>query len=116
MTTLKPDHPFGPSPLRIIAVNLDGVPMDCEDDDTAHVWVRVLGWSPRRAFLTGAAPFAAAAQCEPADLAGRIFLARLDLNAVPGNDDTAGERLEWPELREAPPLPEEWRRPAEPTT
>jgi hypothetical protein len=106
MTT---NHPFGPSPVRIIAVDLDPVPLDCEDTDTAHVWVRVLGWSPRRAFLTGAAPFAAAANCDPADLPGRLFLARLDLNNPPSNEDTAGERLEWPELRQAPPLPEEWR-------
>ncbi|MEU0332195.1 hypothetical protein [Streptomyces sp. NPDC006193] len=109
MTTT--DHSFGLSPLRVIAVDLDGVPMDCEDDDTAHVWVRVLGWSPRRAFLTGAAPFAAAARCQPADLTGRVFLARLDLNNPPSNDDTAGERLEWPDLCEAPPLPREWTRP-----
>lgn len=107
-------HRFGLSPLRVIAVDLEGVPLDCEDDDTAHVWVRVIGWSPRRAFLTGARPFAQAADCDPAELAGRVFLARLDLDAIPSNDDTAGERLEWPELREAPPLPEEWTRSPEP--
>lgn len=109
MTTAE--HPYGPSPLRVIAVDLDGVPMDCEDTDTAHVWVRVLAWSPRRAYLTGAAPFAAAAGCDPADLTGRVFLARLNLDAPPSTDDTAGERLEWPGLREAPPLPKEWRSP-----
>lgn len=103
-------HPYGPTVLRVIAVGLDGAPMDCEDTDTAHVWIRVIGWSPRRAFLTGAAPFAAAAQCEPADLTGRTFIARLDLDNPPSNDDTAGERLEWPDLREAPPLPKEWQR------
>lgn len=113
MTTA--DHPYGPTVLRVIAVSLDPMPLDCEDTDTAHVWVKVPGWTPRRAFLTGAAPFAAAAQCEPADLTGRIFIARLNLDAVPGNDDTAGERLEWPELRLAPPIPDEWKRPTEPT-
>ncbi|MFI1767500.1 hypothetical protein ACH41H_36385 [Streptomyces sp. NPDC020800] len=95
-------------PLCPIAVNLDGTPMDCEDDDTAHVWVKVPGWTPRRAFLTGAQPFAEAAACEPADLAGRVFLARLDPDQPPGINDTVGERLEWPELRPAPPLPDGW--------
>ncbi|MEW2250413.1 hypothetical protein AB0907_24100 [Streptomyces sp. NPDC006975] len=107
MTT---DHPYRATVVRVIAVDLDGVPMDCEDDDEAHVWVRVLGWSPRRAFYTGAQPFAEAARCHPAALTGRVFLARLDLDHPPGNDDTAGERLEWPELRLAPPLPPEFRR------
>jgi hypothetical protein len=102
-------HPYLPSPVRIIAVSLDGTPLDCEDDDTAHVWVKVPGWTMRRAFLTGARPFAEAAGCEPADLAGRLFLARLDLDHPPGNDDTTGERLEWPELRPAPPLPDDFR-------
>lgn len=108
LTDQQPTHRYGLSVLSIIAVSLDPMPMDCEDTDTAHVWVRVPGWTPRRAFLTGAAPFAKAAGCEPAELAGRRFFARLDLNTVPGNDDTAGERLEWPELQECPPLPAEW--------
>jgi hypothetical protein len=39
---------------------------------------------------------------------GVRFLAELDLDNPPGNDDTAGERLEWPGLRPAPPVPAEW--------
>lgn len=104
-------HPWGPSVLRVIAVSTDGAPMDCEDDETAHVWVKVPGWTPRRAFCTGASPFATTAQCDPEDLIGRVFTARIDLDAVPGNDDTAGERLEWPDLRLAPPIPDEWTSP-----
>lgn len=102
-------HRFLPTVVRVIAVDTDGAPMDCEDDDTAHVWVRVLAWSPRRAFLTGAQPFARAAGCAPAALEGRMFFARLDVYAPPGNDDTAGERLDWPDLRLCPPLPAAWR-------
>jgi hypothetical protein len=98
-----------PTVVRVIAVDSDGAPMDCEDDDPDHVWVRVLAWSPRRAFLTGARPFAQAARCAPAALAGRMFYARLDVHAPPGNDDTAGERLEWPDLRLCPPPPTEWK-------
>lgn len=79
--------------------------------DTAHVWVSVPGWSPRRAFLTGAQPFAAAAGCAPEELAGRMFFADLDLYNPPGNDDTSGERLDFPGLRECPPLPASWLNP-----
>lgn len=94
--------------ISIVAVELNFGQMDCCDDDTAHVWVSVSGWSPRRAFLTGAAPFAAAAECTPSELMGRYFTAELDLDNQPGNEDTAGERLEWPALAECPPLPPEW--------
>ncbi|GGZ72866.1 hypothetical protein ACFOOM_01255 [Streptomyces echinoruber] len=95
--------------LTIIALG-DGVPLDCCDEDTAHVWVRVTAWSPRRAFLTGAAPFVEASGRPAAELVGVRFLADLDLDNPPGNADTAGERLEWPNLRPAPPLPSEWMR------
>lgn len=88
--------------MRVIAVQDDGARMDCCDEDTAHVWVRVLAWSPRRAFLTGAGPFAEAAGVPADELGGRVFLAELDLDAIPENDDTAGERLEWPGLKVAP--------------
>lgn len=83
--------------LRIIAV----------DTDPAHVWVTVPAWSPRRALLTGAAPFAEAAGCAPDALAGRRFFAELDLDNPPATQDTGGERLEWPGLRPCPPLPAE---------
>lgn len=102
-------HRYLPTVVRVIAVDTNGTPMDCCDEDTAHVWVRVLAWSPRRAFLTGARPFAVAARCAPAALAGRLFFARLDLDSPPGNEDTSGERLEWPELRLCPPLPDKWK-------
>jgi Holliday junction resolvase RusA-like endonuclease len=94
--------------VRVIAVQSDGSRMDCCDEDTTHVWVRVLAWSPRRAFLTGAGPFTQAAGVPAAELAGWVFLAELDLDAIPENDDTAGERLEWPGLRVAPPVPGGW--------
>ncbi|MET9321912.1 RusA family crossover junction endodeoxyribonuclease [Streptomyces sp. NPDC003038] len=92
--------------VRVIAVQ-EGGQMDCCDTDSAHVWVRVMAWSPRRAFLTDAAPFVAASGIPADDLAGRTFLAELDLDAIPGNEDTAGERLEWPGLRLAPRGPEQ---------
>ncbi|MFD4315068.1 RusA family crossover junction endodeoxyribonuclease [Streptomyces sp. NPDC058548] len=92
--------------VRVVAVG-DGTQLDCCDEDTAHVWVRVVAWSPRRAFLTGAAPFVAAAGAPAADLVGRAFLADLDLDTVPPNDDTAGERLEWPQLRLLSKIPEQ---------
>ncbi|MFE4796160.1 RusA family crossover junction endodeoxyribonuclease [Streptomyces sp. NPDC056708] len=98
--------------VRVLAVS-EGQQLDCCDEDTAHVWVRVMAWSPRRAFLTGASPFAEAAGVPAAALAGRVFLAELDLDAVPENDDTSGERLEWPGLRLAPEIPEQWMSGAE---
>lgn len=100
-------HKWLPTVVSVIAVE-EGGRLDCCDEDTAHVWVTVLGWSPRRAFLTGAAPFVAASGKEAADLVGEHFTARLDLDDPPGNEDTNGERLEWPELEVAPPIPAEW--------
>jgi hypothetical protein len=100
-------HKWLPTILSVIAVE-EGGRLDCCDEDTAHVWVTVLGWSPRRAFLTGAAPFVAASSKKAVDLVGEHFTARLDLDDPPGNDDTNGERLEWPELQLAPPIPAEW--------
>lgn len=98
------------TPVRVLSVDFRAGQLDCCDDDTAHVWVVVTAWSPRRAFLTGAAPFAAAANCPPADLAGRRFFAELDLYNPPGNEDTTAERLEFPGLRLSPPLPAKWQR------
>lgn len=96
-----------PTVVTVIAVE-EGGRLDCCDEDTAHVWVRVIDWTPRRAFLTGAAPFVAAAGKPAAGLVGSHFTARLDLWDPPGNEDTDGERLEWPDLRLAPPIPVEW--------
>ncbi|MFD3844789.1 RusA family crossover junction endodeoxyribonuclease [Streptomyces microflavus] len=73
--------------------------------DVAHAWVRVTGWSAHRAFLTGASVFATTAGVRPAELAGRRFMAELDLAAAPGNENTAGERLLWPGLQVAPNVP-----------
>ncbi|MFE2424858.1 hypothetical protein [Streptomyces hokutonensis] len=98
-----------PTVVSVIAVE-EGARLDCCDEDTAHVWVSVPGWSPRRAFLTGAAPFVAVSGKAPADLVGVRFVAELDLDNPPGNDDTNGERLERPELGIAPPIPAEWLR------
>ncbi|MFF4388517.1 RusA family crossover junction endodeoxyribonuclease [Streptomyces sp. NPDC001552] len=93
--------------VRVLAVS-SNTRMDCGEEDTAHVWVRVTAWSPRRAFLTGAAPFAAAAGVPAAELTGRQFLADLDLDEVPVNGGPVGERLEWPGLVVAPKIPEQW--------
>lgn len=85
------------TPLRVLSAN----------SDTAQVWVRVEAWSPRRAFLTAAAPFTAAAGLTVPELAGRTFLADLDPAAVPGNEDTADEVLEWPRLVLVPEIPQQ---------
>jgi hypothetical protein len=90
--------------VTVLAVE-EGARLDCCDEDTAHVWVRVTAWTPRRAFLTGAAPFVDAAGKPAAELVGVRFLADLDLDNPPGNTDTNGERLEWPDLRVAPRHP-----------
>ena len=94
--------------ISVIAV-ADDVKLDCCDEELHHVWVEVTTWSPRRAYLTGALPFLLAAGCEPQELEGRYFVA--DLPANPPSDrpeDTVGERLEWRNLQEAPPIPEGW--------
>ncbi|MFF0395103.1 hypothetical protein ACFYSJ_04835 [Streptomyces sp. NPDC005248] len=88
----------------MIAADLDGARMDCWDEETAHLWVRVIAWSPRRAFLTGASPFVEASGKTPEELVGCAFLTELDLNNPPGNEDTTGERLEWPGLKLCPPF------------
>ncbi|MFE6021654.1 hypothetical protein ACFQ6O_34640 [Streptomyces sp. NPDC056441] len=95
-----------PTVVSVIAVE-EGGRLDCCDEDTAHVWVTVAGWSPRRAFLTGAAPFVEASGKKAADVVDEHFTARLDLDDQPGNEDTNGERLEWPELALCPPIPAE---------
>ncbi|WP_330464355.1 hypothetical protein OIC43_36855 [Streptomyces sp. NBC_00825] len=100
-------HKWQPTIVSVIAVE-EGGRLDCCDKDTAHVWVTAVGWSPRRAFLTGAAPFVAASGKKVAGLAGEHFTSRLDLDDQPGNEDTSHERLEWPELALCPPLPAEW--------
>lgn len=92
--------------VTVIAV-ADGGRLDCCDEDTAHVWVRVTAWSPRQAFLTGAGPFVEAFGWKAPDLVGTRFLAELDLDNPPSNSDTDGERLQWPGLRVAPPIPAE---------
>ncbi|MFE4329701.1 hypothetical protein ACFRQM_09615 [Streptomyces sp. NPDC056831] len=97
--------------LRIVAVDIDGGQMDCCDTETVHVWVMVPAWSPRRAFRTGARVFLDASGLDAGALVGARFFTRLDLDNPPGNDDTNGERLEWPDLRLCPPLPESWTGP-----
>ncbi|GAA3371139.1 hypothetical protein GCM10020367_20600 [Streptomyces sannanensis] len=92
--------------VHVIAVETGGK-LDCCDTDTAHAWVTATHWLPRRAYLTGAAPFAAVAGCEPTGLVDRFFTAQLPADP-PGDTDTNGERLEWPELEECPPLPDDW--------
>lgn len=83
--------------------------LGCCDQDGPAVWVRVTAWSPRRAFLTDAAPFLEASGREAEELPGLRFFAVLPLDEPPSNDDTAGERLEWPGLGLCPPVPAEWQ-------
>ncbi|MEU1815208.1 RusA family crossover junction endodeoxyribonuclease [Streptomyces roseifaciens] len=84
--------------VRVIAVS-DGPHAGILVEDAAQVWVRVLAWSPRRAFLTSAAPFAKAAGVPARELAGHTFLTDAGLGPAPGNDHPAGEEdLEWPGL------------------
>jgi hypothetical protein len=100
------DHPYLPSPVRILKVDTDHGRMDCCDDDPRKVWV-VTQWSYRRAVLTHAAPFLEAAGTDDlASLEGRVFMTRLDLSNPPPFDHEGGERLEWPELTLARPMRE----------
>ncbi|MGW1989666.1 hypothetical protein [Embleya sp. NPDC001921] len=90
--------------LHIVAVDETRRTTDY-DADSAHVWVRVPAWSPARAFRTGATAFVAAAGVPAADLVDRVFVADLDVDAVPGNVGTLGEQLLWPGLCMAPRIP-----------
>jgi len=84
--------------------------MDCCDDDPRKVWVVVGGWSHRRAILTHAAPFLEAAGTDDVtSLEGQTFMASLDLFDPPPFVHEGGERLEWPELRLAPPMSEVYK-------
>jgi Holliday junction resolvase RusA-like endonuclease len=97
-------------PRKTVVTVLDVEPMTrlgCCDEDGPAVWVKVTAWSPRRAFLTDAAPFLAVSGRAAEDLPGLRFFADLDLDNPPGMD-TAGERLEWPGLGLCPPVPAEW--------
>ncbi|MGA5202718.1 RusA family crossover junction endodeoxyribonuclease [Streptomyces variegatus] len=98
-------------PLKTVITVLAADPntrLGCCDTDGPAVWVRVTAWSPRRAFLTDAAPFLAVSGKDVEDLPGLRFFADLDLNNPPKNDDTSGEHLEWPGLGLCPPVPAEW--------
>ncbi|WP_454613265.1 RusA family crossover junction endodeoxyribonuclease [Streptomyces collinus] len=94
--------------VTVIGVEPD-TRLGCCDQDGPAVWVRVTAWSPRRAFLTDAAPFMEVSGGAAEDLPGLRFFADLPLDNPPANDDTAGERLEWPGLGLCPPVPAEWR-------
>lgn len=84
--------------------------LDCCDEETHHVWVRVITWSGRRAYLTGASPFVEAAEkawgeCRPGDLKDAHFYADLPMEPPPAVAEP-GERLEWPGLELCPPIEE----------
>lgn len=101
-------------PLKTVVTVLGVEPntrLGCCDADGPAVWVRVTAWSPRRAFLTDAAPFLAVSGKDVEDLPGLRFFADLDLDHPPTNDDTTGEHLEWPGLGLCPPIPAEWLAP-----
>lgn len=98
-------------PFKTVITVLACEPMTrlgCCDEDGPAVWVRVTAWSPRRAFLTDARPFLEVSGTAAEDLPGLRFFADLDVHNPPANDDTSGERLEWPGLGLCPPVPAEW--------
>lgn len=95
-----------PSLVRVLATESSGQ-MDCCDDDPRKAWVVAVGWSYRRAVLTHAAPFLAAAGTDDLKaIEGVVFTARLDLSSPPPFSHEGGERLEWPELAVAPSIEE----------
>lgn len=98
--------------VSIIAVE-EGGKLDCCDEETHHVWVTVLTWSGRRAYLTGASPFLKAVGEtvieNVTDLTGTHFYADLPFNAPPAVPEP-GEHLEWPGLELTPPTEEIERR------
>lgn len=99
-----------PAIVSIVHVDVRGGRMDCEDDDPYKVWVTATSWSYRRAYLTHAAPFMEAAKVsDPYALEGMHFIAKLPMTP-PDVDHEGGERLEWPELRLAPPKHEVYER------
>lgn len=91
--------------VSVEAVMLGQLKMGCCDEETDHVWVTVLTWSGRRAYLTGASPFVKAAGRPAAELDGLHFYATLPMDPPPA-DPEPGELLEWPELELAPPIEE----------
>lgn len=108
---VKPGHRFLPSALHVLKAEVDHGRMDCCDDDPRKVWVVVGGWSYRRAVLTHAEPFLAAAETDDVmSLEGQTFMASLDLENPPPFEHEGGERLEWPGLRLAPPMSEVYER------
>lgn len=103
-------HRFLPSPVYILKAEEDHDRMDCEDDDPRKVWV-VASWSLRRAVLTHAEPFLrAAGATDVMSLEGKHFMTRIDLGDPPPFEHEGGERLEWPELKLAPPMEEVYER------
>jgi hypothetical protein len=102
---------FLPTVVSILKAEEDHDRMDCCDDDPRKVWVVIVAWSGRRAVLTHAAPFLAAAGTDDLpSLEGRDFMCRLDLDNPPPFEHEGGERLEWPDLRLAPPMSEVYAR------
>lgn len=100
-------HHFLPSPLHVLKAEADHGAMDCCDDDPRKVWIVIGGWSYRRAVLTHAEPFMKAAGTDDLmALEGLTFTASLDLLNPPPFEHEGGERLEWPDLKLARPLPE----------
>lgn len=97
-----------PTVVRVVAIEDNHGKLDCCDEETAHVWVRVLTWSGRRAYLTGASPFMEAAGSAVPDLyslQGERFYADLPVEPPPAQPEP-GERLEWPSLKLRPPIDE----------
>lgn len=99
----------GRTVVTVIAVEDNCGPLDCCDEETVHVWVDVLTWSGRRAYLTGASPFLDAAGPavleNPTDLKDARFYATLPFEPPPATPEL-GEQLEWPDLELCPPIEE----------
>lgn len=98
----------GRTVVSVIAVE-EGGKLDCCDEEQFHVWVTVLTWSGRRAYLTGASPFIAAVGEtvieDVNDLTGVHFYADLPFEPPPAMPEP-GEHLEWPNLELTPPTEE----------
>lgn len=98
--------------VSIIAVE-EGAKLDCCDEEQFHVWVRVITWSGRRAYLTGASPFLKAVGEtvieDVSQLVDAHFYADLPSEPPPAMPEP-GEHLEWPHLELTPPIEEINRR------
>lgn len=102
--------------ISVVAVEENRHRLDCGDEETAHVWVSVVTWNARRAYLSGASPFldalraASGTEKAPVDLLNERFIAELPIDP-PDDEPEPGEWLQWPNLELAPSMDEIRNRP-----